>query len=131
MARLLKWTVGSVVGSFVALFIIVPIAVLCLTSFTGEPIPILEYLVKGHGLAIWQELSHNFTFQYYGELLDTKRYSQGLVNTVGLVPGCTALVLLVALAGRSLISLIFVKLQSPKLYAPIVVTPSITSNSVI
>lgn len=111
MARLLKWTVGSVVGLFVALFIIVPIAVLCLTSFTGEPIPILEYLVKGHGLAIWQELSHNFTFQYYGELLDTKRYSQGLVNTVGLVPGCTALVLLVALAGRSLISLISVKLS--------------------
>ncbi|HBM96468.1 TPA: hypothetical protein DD394_02880 [bacterium UBP9_UBA11836] len=110
MARLLKWTVGSAVGLFVALFIIVPIAILWLTSFTGEPIPILEYLTKGQSSAIWQELSHNFTLQYYGELLDTKRYSQGLVNTVGLVPGFTALFLLIALAGRSLISLISVKL---------------------
>ena len=110
MARLLKWTVGSAVGLFVSLFIIVHIAILWLTSFTGEPIPILEYLTKGQSSAIWQELSHNFTLQYYGELLDTKRYSQGLVNTVGLVPGFTALFLLIALAGRSLISLISVKL---------------------
>ncbi len=109
LARLLKWIVGLGVGLFVALFIVIPIAVLCFTSFTGEPIPILEYLVKGQLLSAWQELSYNFTFQYYRELLDTKRYSQGLVNTVGLVPGFTALFLLMALVGRNLISLVFAK----------------------
>lgn len=106
LARLWKWIVGLGVGLFVALFIIIPIAVLGLTSFTGEPIPILEYLVQGQLSLAWQELSHNFTFQYYGELLDTQRYSRGLLNTVGLVPGCSALFLLIALVGRSVISLI-------------------------
>lgn len=109
MSRFFKWIIGWGAGLFIALFIIIPIAVLGLTSFTGEPIPILEYLVTGQFSAIGQELSHNFTFQYYGELLDTKRYSQGLVNTVGLVPGFTALFLLISLAGRSLINLIHTK----------------------
>lgn len=109
MSRFLKWIIGWGAGLFIALFIIIPIAVLGLTSFTGEPIPVLEYFVTGQFSAIGQELSHNFTFQYYGELLDTKRYSQGLVNTVGLVPGFTALFLLISLAGRSLINLIHAK----------------------
>ena len=109
MSRFLKWIIGWGAGLFIVLFIIIPIAILCLTSFTGEPLPILEYFVKGQFSVAWQELTHNFTFQYYGELLDTKRYTQGLVNAIGLVPGFTALVLLFSLAGRTLISLMSTK----------------------
>ena len=103
MSRLFKWTIGWGAGLFIALFIIIPITILCLTSFTGEPIPVLEYIVKGQLGEVGRELSHNFTLQYYGELLDTKRYSQGLINAVGFVPSVTAFILLGLLAIRSLV----------------------------
>lgn len=106
MSRFFKWIIGWGAGLFIALFIIIPIAILCLTSVTGEPIPILEYVVKGQWGGIWQELSCNFTFQYYGELLDTKRYSQGLINAVGFVPSVTALIFLGLLSVRSVIALV-------------------------
>ncbi|MGM9992881.1 MAG: ABC transporter permease [Candidatus Bruticola sp.] len=76
------------------MFVAIPMFVLFLTSFTGEPMPILEYLVSGSFKNIQQDLINNFSIQYYAEIFDTQRYTQGLINAVGFVPGITSLILI-------------------------------------
>ena len=79
----------------VGLFIVIPMLILVLTSFTGEPIPLLEYLTQGRWSDIYREAAQNFTLYYYSELGDTRRYSQGLINSVGLATSLGVLFFLI------------------------------------
>ncbi|MGM9998535.1 MAG: ABC transporter permease subunit [Candidatus Bruticola sp.] len=106
MSRFFRWTAGTGAGLFIVLFIIIPMAVLLLTSFTGEPIPVLEYLVSGRLKEMQRELTDNFSLQYYAELFDTQRYTQGLINAVGLVPGLTAVIFTAAIGLHRLLGFI-------------------------
>lgn len=89
--RLPKFFVYTAVWGFAALFIGAPLLILVLTGFTGEPIPLLEYLCSGGFRELWQEITRNFSGLYYCELWETRRYRLGVINSLGLAPLCVSL----------------------------------------
>lgn len=76
----------AAVGVFLLLFMVLPIASLLLTGFTGDPVNILGYVVRLDFAGLLGEIARTFTFEYYSEFFVTRRYRQGLLNAVGLAP---------------------------------------------
>ena len=99
---LLKVSIYAAVWSFVALFIAVPLLILIVTGFTGEPVPLLEYLCGGNWGELREGIFQNFSGFYYGELLETRRYRLGVINSLGLAPLAAALLFLLSCALETL-----------------------------
>lgn len=86
MDRFFKTGAAVITALFAAVFILVPMLILLSAAFTGEPIPLLEYLAGGHPAAAVSDFMDRAGWQYFAELLLTRRYRMGFLNSVGLVP---------------------------------------------
>lgn len=86
MKTLAKCSTMTVVIGFLVLFMLIPMASLVLVGFTGEPVPILEYLANFDISGLFKEIGERATLFYYSELLDTRRYRQGFFNAIGVAP---------------------------------------------
>lgn len=86
MKNLLKVATMTLVVGFLLLFMVIPMLNLILVGFTGDAIPVLEYLSTLNFAGLEKELGDTLTFNYYLELFDTRRYRQGFLNAIGVAP---------------------------------------------
>ncbi len=96
MKSLLKVSTMTLVVGFLALFMLIPMLSLIVVGFTGEPIPILEYLSHFDFASMWRDFSERASLYYYSELFDTRRYRQGYLNSIGVAPLVSVFVFLLA-----------------------------------
>jgi iron(III) transport system permease protein len=87
---------------FLLVFMLIPMVSLVLVSFTGEPVNIFGYLVRLDLGGFWTEVQGRVTLHYYAEFLDTRRYRQGFLNSVGVAPLAAIVAWLGAVLGRGL-----------------------------
>lgn len=91
MAKWGKISLAFVIALWVGGLVVLPMLTLMLTSFTGQPLPILEDLFQGRIGELGSQLRELGTTEYYRELWLTRRYRWGLINTLGWAPLLTAL----------------------------------------
>ena len=88
---LLKIFTYLLVGTLLFLFVIIPIFTLVLTSFTGEPLPILDCIFSG------ERVDFSLSWNFYEELFLTRRYRQGFINSLGVAPTLAVLTIFLGL----------------------------------
>jgi len=86
LSRALRWLFAGLVGAFLGLFLVLPMASLLLVGFTGEPVDLLGHLVRADLSGLAGQLADQADWRYYACFFETRRYFRGFLNAVGAAP---------------------------------------------